>query len=256
MAKPSQAHEQTMEEILASIRRMIADDRPSGDRPPRPPAAHSSAIDNVSPLFAVAREEAFAVAEPVDPEPAGMDVTMTEGEDLMDAMDGEPVTVEPVAMEPPILEPLPEAAPPAAGGPSNVVELAVAEAVEEARAEALAGPVGRREPEERASAPRPQPQPAPQRAAAVSPPARPVASAAHERSPTGKPLLSPVSGAAVAGSFEQLNQSMISGGLRTVDTLVEDLLRPMLRDWLDDNLPPLVERLVRQEIERVSRGRR
>ena len=28
----------------------------------------------------------------------------------------------------------------------------------------------------------------------------------------------------------------------------------MLRDWLDDNLPPLVERLVRAEIERVARG--
>jgi cell pole-organizing protein PopZ len=29
----------------------------------------------------------------------------------------------------------------------------------------------------------------------------------------------------------------------------------MLRNWLDTNLPPLVERLVREEIERVSRGR-
>jgi hypothetical protein len=33
------------------------------------------------------------------------------------------------------------------------------------------------------------------------------------------------------------------------------MLRPMLKSWLDDNLPSLVERLVRAEIERVSRGR-
>ena len=36
--------------------------------------------------------------------------------------------------------------------------------------------------------------------------------------------------------------------------LLKDMLRPMLKTWLDDNLPQLVERLVRAEIERVSRG--
>jgi cell pole-organizing protein PopZ len=40
-----------------------------------------------------------------------------------------------------------------------------------------------------------------------------------------------------------------------VDELVREMLRPMLKAWLDDNLPSLVERLVRAEIERVSRGR-
>jgi cell pole-organizing protein PopZ len=33
------------------------------------------------------------------------------------------------------------------------------------------------------------------------------------------------------------------------------MLRPMLKSWLDDNLPHMVERLVRSEIERVTRGR-
>jgi cell pole-organizing protein PopZ len=36
----------------------------------------------------------------------------------------------------------------------------------------------------------------------------------------------------------------------------QEMLRPMLKQWLDDNLPVLVERLVRAEIERVARGRR
>ncbi len=41
-----------------------------------------------------------------------------------------------------------------------------------------------------------------------------------------------------------------------VDEIAEDMLRPMLQEWLDDNLPTLVERLVREEIERVARGPR
>jgi cell pole-organizing protein PopZ len=42
---------------------------------------------------------------------------------------------------------------------------------------------------------------------------------------------------------------------RTLEDLVKEMLQPLLKSWLDDNLPGLVERLVRAEIERVSRGR-
>ena len=38
------------------------------------------------------------------------------------------------------------------------------------------------------------------------------------------------------------------------DEMAEEMLRPMLQDWLDNNLPTLVEKLVREEIERVARG--
>jgi cell pole-organizing protein PopZ len=41
-----------------------------------------------------------------------------------------------------------------------------------------------------------------------------------------------------------------SGG-PTLEDLVRAELRPMLKEWLDSYLPPLVERLVRTEIERV-----
>ena len=40
-----------------------------------------------------------------------------------------------------------------------------------------------------------------------------------------------------------------------LEDLVREMLRPMLKAWLDDNLPGMVERMVRAEIERVSRGR-
>jgi cell pole-organizing protein PopZ len=68
--------------------------------------------------------------------------------------------------------------------------------------------------------------------------------------------MSPRSDAAVASAFQQLTTKMLAGSTRNMEELVEEMLRPMLRNWLDTNLPPLVERLVREEIERVSRGRR
>lgn len=39
-----------------------------------------------------------------------------------------------------------------------------------------------------------------------------------------------------------------------LDAMAEEMLRPLLQDWLDNNLPSLVERLVRAEIERIARG--
>ena len=52
-----------------------------------------------------------------------------------------------------------------------------------------------------------------------------------------------------------LAQTVLVQNARTLEDLVREMLRPMLKVWLDDNLPGLVERLVRAEIERVSRGR-
>lgn len=69
-------------------------------------------------------------------------------------------------------------------------------------------------------------------------------------------LVSVDTGARVAASFDALSHAVSSGNLRSFDEIAEDLLRPMLQSWLDDNLPTLVERLVREEIERVSRGPR
>ena len=40
----------------------------------------------------------------------------------------------------------------------------------------------------------------------------------------------------------------------TVEDLVRELMRPMLKEWLDANLPGIVDRLVRQEIERIARN--
>jgi hypothetical protein len=45
--------------------------------------------------------------------------------------------------------------------------------------------------------------------------------------------------------------SQVHRGGPTIEDLVREEIRPILKDWLDNHLPPLVERLVRAEIERV-----
>ena len=47
---------------------------------------------------------------------------------------------------------------------------------------------------------------------------------------------------------------MLVQNARTLEDLVREMLRPLLKSWLDDNLPGMVERIVKAEIERVSRG--
>ncbi len=73
---------------------------------------------------------------------------------------------------------------------------------------------------------------------------------------TQQSLLSQDAGLQIARSFEELAAAIDGAERRSLDEIAEDMLRPMLRDWLDDNLPTLVERLVREEIERVARGPR
>ena len=68
-------------------------------------------------------------------------------------------------------------------------------------------------------------------------------------------LISSQTSAAVDSAFNALAQSVLVQNGRTIEDLVREMLRPMLKSWLDDNLPATVERLVRAEIERVSRGR-
>lgn len=83
------------------------------------------------------------------------------------------------------------------------------------------------------------------------PPAQGTSRALEEKN-----LLSAHSDAAVSGAFSALAHTILAQNARTLEDLVVEMLQPMLRDWLDENLPSLVERLVKEEIERVSRGRR
>ena len=71
-------------------------------------------------------------------------------------------------------------------------------------------------------------------------------------------LLAPETAAAATGSVEALmrtltaeRSSQVYRGGPTLEDVVREEMRPLLKSWLDQHLPPMVERLVRQEIERV-----
>ena len=72
-------------------------------------------------------------------------------------------------------------------------------------------------------------------------------------------LVSNVVSASVSEAFGRLNAvapaAQVATQPKSVEDLMAELLRPMLKTWLDENLPVLVERLVQAEIERVTRGR-
>jgi hypothetical protein len=97
----------------------------------------------------------------------------------------------------------------------------------------------------------------------AEPPPPPPDLPSHEPFPPAAPrlrddqgrLISGATSAAVDSAFNALAQTVLSQNARTLEDLVREMLRPMLKSWLDDNLPGMVERMVRAEIERVSRGR-
>ena len=87
----------------------------------------------------------------------------------------------------------------------------------------------------------------------------------HESS---EPLLGSSVAGATTSAFERLNQAVqdsvpppraseagpsVGHGGKTIEDLVKEMLRPMLKDWLDRNLPPIVERYVEREIVRLTR---
>jgi cell pole-organizing protein PopZ len=71
-------------------------------------------------------------------------------------------------------------------------------------------------------------------------------------------LVAPEAAAAAASSVGSLVRTLtaerttqVRSGGPTIEDIVREEMRPLLKHWLDTNLPPLVERLVRAEIERV-----
>ena len=68
--------------------------------------------------------------------------------------------------------------------------------------------------------------------------------------------LSAATDKAVSSAFEALSAQLAARSAELADGMVRDMLRPMLKAWLDENLPGVVERLVGAEIERLARGAR
>jgi cell pole-organizing protein PopZ len=228
-----------MEEILASIRRIIADD--DTGKSAKPPEAPKAA-PIPAPVASAAPSRPAPVAPP--PRPAAPPPAAANNQQDIDAMlanlDAPPKPA-PVAAAPAPVKPV---APP----PSDVLDLT----------EAMAAPTPTPGPapsfrtidgnSDVVFTDHPPEQPAPRAADDIRKPSTPAAPLDHG-------LISNTTMSAVDSAFNSLANTVLGNNARTLEDLVKEMLRPMLKGWLDDNLPGLVDRIVRAEIERVSRGR-
>ena len=242
MTQPAKVQEPSMEEILASIRRIIADDEakpPAAEKPANPPAA--------------AKPE--KPAAPAAKAPVMKDVP--------------PSTIAPAPKAAPPPKPAPPPAPPAPASNSQDDIDALLNGLDEATTPEEIRPSGEAEVFEltddmavvppQVSFNKPEPADDPElaeMAAAAKPPQRqPAFEPRPVDVPPSGPILSRSTVSTVESAFNALANTVLSNNARTLEDLVKEMLRPMLKAWLDDNLPALVERIVKAEIERVSRGR-
>jgi cell pole-organizing protein PopZ len=248
MTQPAKLQEPSMEEILASIRRIIADDEAkppiaekaagsaASAKPEKSgaaaPAAKAPAMNDIAPSAIAASQAAAPKAPPVaaaapaapaashsqddiDAMLAGLDDATSEAEIRPPQADGE------------VFELTDEMALPDAP-PSSFHKIDPEDDIEFTETAAA-----------RAVHRQPAFEPPPFESPAAAPPQ----------------ILSRSTVSAVESAFNTLAHTVLSNNARTLEDLVREMLRPMLKSWLDDNLPGLVERIVKAEIERVSRGR-
>lgn len=193
--------EPSMEEILASIRRIISEEgtEPEGTSE----GAQADPADEVLELTDIVEEPALAPSASADSySQADIDAIMN-GFDDPPAAEAEPAA--PTAEAEPAPKPEPEPVRPApvlraveTAPPMPDIHRLVSDATADAATAAFAG----------------------------------IAGARRQAPPSPWPI----------------------GAGNTVEDLVREMLRPMLKEWLDANLPSMVERLVRQEIERIARN--
>lgn len=229
MTQAAKAQEPSMEEILASIRRIIADDDGKGPAVAAPATIVPPSSPSPPPTVAVATPVPEAEMTEFPPADEGEILDLTEPAEPAPSPESNFRTIEP-AQDLVFDE-----------TPSNI-ESAPAPELPDAPVASAAPPAA------------PVNEPLPPRPPAPS--AVDLARRQFERE-TGeeRSLLSSATTAAVDSAFNSLAQTVLVQNSRTLDDLVREMLRPMLKAWLDDNLPHMVERLIRAEIDRVSRGR-
>jgi hypothetical protein len=252
MTQAAKVQEPSMEEILASIRRIIADDEAKPPVPEKPAAA---------------AKPGKPAAAPPAPKPAP-------AKDIAPAPAPQAAPAKAAASAKPAPAPAPVSPPPAAAVSNSQDDIdALLNGLDEAT-----GPDEIRPPppepevfdltDEMAVAPPEPPQASFQKVELQDDVefTETAATRALHRQPAFEPpalesgspvqqILSRTTVSAVESAFNSLAHTVLSNNARTLEDLVKEMLRPMLKSWLDDNLPGLVERIVKAEIERVSRGR-
>lgn len=240
MNKPAQK-EPSMDEILSSIRQIIADD--DAGKPRKSPVelissmndaelADGNAGDTLELSQAQIVKEDSAdeasvvdfsafVAEPAESEFGGEQGAMNEEADMAIAtqMKAEFVDPDDVAFD--------------AAAATTYEPTVEPFAAPEPRPALVAAPSVRQRPSAAQAAPMPDP------------------TLSHD---IAEELLEPATNAAVKANFARLNNFAIGNAGVTIEQVIRDMLRPMLKEWLDEHLPAVVERMVEKEISRISNG--
>lgn len=293
MAQPSVAREPSMEEILASIRQIIESNEPGAGKAisaSLPPVYGADEDENGSeihltvddtyagvefpePVARSSSDPRFVAANSAGtaPEPevparalslADVAARVRAASERSAAQAGQALREIPSAFRQPEPQPAVMPEPPRAAAPQPqpqpvppVFPVAPAPVQYAPVQQQPAEPVFAETPRVAVAEPEPAVEVAPSalEPAAESSTERFLPSVMEEVQPT---LLSEDAGLQISRSFEELAAAIDGAERRSLDEIAEDMLRPMLREWLDDNLPTLVERLVREEIERVARGPR
>ena len=187
------AQEPTMEEILASIRRIISEDDAPAEAAAPAPAPEPVYTPEPEPVAFMAAPEPEPAPTPVEPEDDVLELT-----DVYEAPEAESIG------DLDVFSPEPEPAPAPRPAPTPSYDSLVGESAAASAASAFAG------------------------------------LAASLKKPEPEPMSAP----------SDLN--FVSGS--TVEGMVAQMLRPMIKDWLDANLPGIVETAVKAEVERIARS--
>ncbi|MEO9525882.1 DUF2497 domain-containing protein [Roseibium sp.] len=261
MAQAKKAEEPSMEEILASIRRIISDEDSQGADAGEAGAgeevetpAEDEAADDMSDASEMSQDDLDKLFDMDDDVVEDTPVEDDGADDMAAAMEADDMAA---AMEADAEE---DEADEADDVLELTEELAVAEDaldMVEGLAEDLDGgagdlsfaepPAPEPEPE---PAPEPEPEPYPESSMATMPVPDDLPNVAMD-----SPLTSVDTGEVVHAAFDNLSNMFVGSQAQTVEELVKDMLRPMLKAWLDQNLPGMVEQMVQKEIQRVTRRR-
>lgn len=244
MSNSSAAKEPSMEEILASIRRIISDEEAaiSQESAPEPEAEMPAGDTELSQDDLDALFDSPAPAPEPDPEPEPeepeedleMDMAAAMAAEAEEPEEEEVLELQTSWQEPDLVEPHDDDLMFAEKEPDPEPEMPAPSELEQKVQETLEQKV----PEMLKASIETEPTPS-----------GPLPDVGR-----GSPLVSDEVSSIVTNAFGNLAHTVLSSNPRTMENVVEDMLRPMLKAWLDQNLPVMVERLVRAEIERVSRG--
>ena len=271
MNKPA-PKEPSMDEILSSIRQIIADDDAAAPKKPAGLGA-SPLVAPAPPIRPALAPRPVAAAPAPAPEPEPEPLALSAEQIMFESdKDEDDTPVTPLNFDDILGGSSPAAEPAAFAGEAELVDpedVSFAPDPEPEPDPMAMFSVEMDDEPEPPPAPTPAPSPfaaAPRPAFAPPPMPRPeprpqpsVAQTAPMPDPTlssdmAEQLLDGATQSAVKSTFSRLNGLSMAGSGVTLEAMMREMLRPMLKEWLDENLPSVVERMVEKEIARISRG--